>query len=98
MWPFSRPALLIPLAWWAMYLVNRWRVVNPVLGLIDQVAEKAGYYPVPAKQPAAQVAVKPAPVPQPLPEPKAFPQPLMPHPGDEEIDFDEARRLRRVGL
>ena len=51
MWPFSRPAVLIPLAWWAMYLVNRWRVGRPVLGLIDAAAEKAGFYPVPAKQP-----------------------------------------------
>ena len=44
-WPFSRPALLIPLAWWGMYLVNRWRVVNPALGLIDAAAEKPGFYP-----------------------------------------------------
>ena len=46
MWPFSRTAVLIPLAWWAMYAVNRWRVSIPVLGLIDEVAEKSGYYPV----------------------------------------------------
>ena len=26
LWPFSRPAVLIPVAWWAMYLVNRRRV------------------------------------------------------------------------
>lgn len=88
MWPFSRPALLIPLAWWGMYLVNRWHVVNPVLGLIDQVAEKAGYYPVPAKQPAA-AAPKPAVESKPQPAPQALPQPLVPAPGDEEIDFDE---------
>ncbi|MCC6424584.1 MAG: glycosyltransferase [Phycisphaerales bacterium] len=50
-WPFCRPALLIPLAWWTMYLVNKWRVSRPVLGLIDEAAEKAGFYPVPA-QPA----------------------------------------------
>jgi hypothetical protein len=52
-WPFCRPALLIPLAWWTMYLVNKWRVSRPVLGLIDEAAEKAGFYPVPA-QPAEQ--------------------------------------------
>lgn len=45
-WPFSRPAVLIPLAWWAMYLVNRWKVSGPVLGLIDAVAEKTGFYPI----------------------------------------------------
>lgn len=51
MWPFSRPAILIPLAWWTMYLVNRWRVFQPVLGLIDEAAEKAEFYPVPARPP-----------------------------------------------
>src|SRR5262249_8903751 len=38
MWPFSRPAVLIPLAWWTMYCINRWRVSSPVLGLIDAAA------------------------------------------------------------
>jgi glycosyltransferase involved in cell wall biosynthesis len=47
LWPFSRPAVLIPLAWWAMYLVNRRRVTAPVLGLIDHAAEQAGYMPLP---------------------------------------------------
>jgi hypothetical protein len=42
-WPFSRPAVLIPLAWWTMYLVNRWRVSGPVLGLIAETAERAGF-------------------------------------------------------
>ena len=46
LWPFSRPAVLIPLAWWTMYCVNRWKVSNPVLGLIDAAAEDAGFYPV----------------------------------------------------
>ena len=46
LWPFSRPAVLIPVGWWAMYLVNRRRVSAPVLGLIDAAAEKAGFYPV----------------------------------------------------
>jgi hypothetical protein len=46
MWPFSRTAVLIPLTWWTMYLINRWQVATPVLGLIDEVAEKYGYWPV----------------------------------------------------
>ncbi|HTW93969.1 MAG TPA: glycosyltransferase [Tepidisphaeraceae bacterium] len=59
-WPFSRPALLIPLVWWTTYLVNRHRVTPPMLGLIDQAAERAGFMPLPvasapASQPAAEV-------------------------------------------
>ena len=50
MWPFSRAAVLIPLAWAAMYAINRWRVSVPVLGMIDEAAEKAGFYPVPTKK------------------------------------------------
>ena len=50
MWPFSRTAVLIPLTWWAMYVVNKWQVSRPVFGLIDEVAEKAGFYPVFPKQ------------------------------------------------
>ena len=46
MYPFSRIAVLLPMTVWAMYLVNRWRVSNPVLGLIDEVAEKSEFYPV----------------------------------------------------
>ena len=42
-WPFSRTAVLIPLAWWSMFLVNKWRVSQPVMGLIDEAAESAGY-------------------------------------------------------
>lgn len=59
-WPFSRTAPLIPLAWWTMYLINKWRVSNPVLGLIDESAEAAGFYPVPT-QPAQQPASEPRP-------------------------------------
>jgi hypothetical protein len=63
LWPFSRPAVLIPVAWWAMYLVNRQRVSAPVLGLIDHAAEKAGFYAVPAepgkKEAAADEGPKP---------------------------------------
>jgi hypothetical protein len=67
LWPFSRPAVLIPLTWWAMYLINRWAVATPVLGLIDQVAQEAGYWPVPAKKPdKAKQASEP--LPQPLAE------------------------------
>ncbi len=54
LWPFSRPAVLIPLAWWAMYLVNRRRVTVPVLGLIDHAAEQAGYIPLPPEPAPAQ--------------------------------------------
>jgi len=49
MWPWSRPAVLIPLVWWAMYLVSRRRVTGPILGLIDAAAAEAGYYPVPTR-------------------------------------------------
>jgi O-antigen biosynthesis protein len=54
-WPFSRTAVLIPLAWWAMFLVNRRRVTIPVLGMLDEVAERSGYYPIPA-EPTTAVA------------------------------------------
>ena len=27
-------------------MINKWRVSRPVFGLIDEVAEKAGFYPV----------------------------------------------------
>jgi glycosyltransferase involved in cell wall biosynthesis len=62
LWPFSRPAVLIPLIWWAIYLVNRWRVARPVLGLVDAAAEHAGFYPIPThpvEKPVVAVA-KPA--------------------------------------
>jgi glycosyltransferase involved in cell wall biosynthesis len=51
LWPFSRPAVLMPLAGWAMYLYNKYRVSRPVLGLIDEAAEKVGFWPVPTKPP-----------------------------------------------
>jgi len=50
LWPFSRPAVLIPMAVWTVFLVSRWRVTGPILGLIDEVAEKSGYFPVPEKK------------------------------------------------
>jgi hypothetical protein len=66
LWPFSRTAVLIPLAWWSMYVVNRWHVTGPVLGMIDSVAEKAGFWPVPTEpvvEEKAQVAPEAAPAP-----------------------------------
>jgi glycosyltransferase involved in cell wall biosynthesis len=60
-WPFSRPAVLIPVAWWAMYLVNRRKVSAPVLGLIDAAAEHAGYYPVGAEKKRPAPAAQPEP-------------------------------------
>jgi hypothetical protein len=45
--------VLIPLAWWSMYAVNRWRVTGPVLGLIDSLAQQMNFWPVPA-QPVAE--------------------------------------------
>ena len=73
MWPYSRTAVLIPLTWWTMYLVNRWRVSVPILGLIDEVAEKFGYYPVRANKPdkSLRKAAKPAAAVGPTPEGKA---------------------------
>ncbi|HEY7115650.1 MAG TPA: glycosyltransferase [Tepidisphaeraceae bacterium] len=60
MWPFSRTAVLIPLTWWAMYLVNRWRVGRPIFGLIDEVAERTGFYPVYPKDTPRHEPVKAA--------------------------------------
>ena len=57
LWPFSRTAVLIPVTWWTMYLINRWRVTTPVLGMIDEIAERAGYWPVPAKKNAREVKI-----------------------------------------
>ena len=64
MWPFSRTAILIPLAWWSMYAVNQRRVSAPVLGLIDEAAESAEFYPVPARKPERTEDPK-TPAPQP---------------------------------
>ncbi len=44
LWPFSRPALLIPLVIWTMFLLTRIRTGRPIMGLIDEAAEKAGYW------------------------------------------------------
>jgi hypothetical protein len=49
LWPFSRTAVLIPMAWWTMYSVNKYKVSQPVFGLIDAAAEKAGFIPLAGK-------------------------------------------------
>ena len=54
LWPFSRPAALIPLVMATLYLVNRVRVTRPVLGLIDTVAERLKFVPVPKEQKSGQ--------------------------------------------
>jgi len=72
LWPYSRTAVLIPLAWWSMYLVNRWHVTGPVLGLIDDVAEKAGFWPVPTEP---EPEKKPEAAPAPAAEPAEAPAP-----------------------
>jgi O-antigen biosynthesis protein len=50
LWPYSRPSALIPVVMAALYLVNRVRVVGPVLQLIDDCAEKLNFVAVPRKQ------------------------------------------------
>ena len=71
LWPFSRTALLIPLAWWAMYAVNRWRVSRPIFGLIDQAAEQAGFTPLAGRKPVPRPGVAAAPTTTPAAEPVA---------------------------
>jgi hypothetical protein len=46
LWPFARPVVLIPMICWAMYAYNKAKVVEPVLGLVDQAANDAGFMPV----------------------------------------------------
>ncbi|HEX8916627.1 MAG TPA: glycosyltransferase [Humisphaera sp.] len=67
LWPFSRTAALIPLAWWAMFLYNRWQVSTPVIGMIDEVAERNTYWPVYPKKPEPKGGDE-AGVPQPVRE------------------------------
>jgi cellulose synthase/poly-beta-1,6-N-acetylglucosamine synthase-like glycosyltransferase len=64
-WPFSRPAMLIPLIWWTIYMVSRWRVSRPVMGLIDRAAEKAGFYPVGLSPEPVRPSVPIRPLPEP---------------------------------
>jgi GT2 family glycosyltransferase len=55
LWPYSRPAALIPVVMAAMYLVNRVRILPTVLHLIDDSARKLGFVPVPRKQASSQM-------------------------------------------
>ncbi len=55
LWPYSRPSALIPVVMAALYLVNRVRVVKPVLQLIDDSADKLGFVAVPRKQASSQM-------------------------------------------
>ena len=53
LWPFSRPVALIPVLMATLYVVSRVRVTRPVLGLIDTVAERLKFVPVPRTQKAS---------------------------------------------
>jgi hypothetical protein len=55
LWPFSRPAALIPVVMAAMYLANKVRVTRPVLSLIDSTASDLGFVAVPRKQASSQM-------------------------------------------
>ena len=50
LWPFSRPAALIPIVMATLYLVNRVQVTRPVLGLVDAVADRLKFVAVPREQ------------------------------------------------
>ncbi len=50
LWPFSRPAALIPIVMVTLYLVDRVRVTRPVLALIATCAERLQFVPVPRDQ------------------------------------------------
>ena len=47
-WPFSRPAVLLPFLLVAVYLLNNARVTGPVMAVIDRAASKNGLVPVPS--------------------------------------------------
>ncbi len=63
-WPFSRPAVLIPIVWWSMYLISKQRLLGPVMNVLQQAADEAGLVPVPTdgepieESPTQQAAVK----------------------------------------
>jgi glycosyltransferase involved in cell wall biosynthesis len=82
-WPFSRPALLIPLTWWAMYVANQHRVSRPVLGLIDAAAEAAGFWPV---YPKGSAPAHASPAPEQTPDPEALPKPAVPHADLDDLE------------
>jgi hypothetical protein len=46
-WPFSRPAVLLPIMWVSVYLIAMAGVTDPVMAVIDQAAKKAGLVCVP---------------------------------------------------
>lgn len=50
LWPFSRPAALIPIVMATLYLVDRVRVTRPVLALIATCADRLKFVPVPRDQ------------------------------------------------
>jgi O-antigen biosynthesis protein len=46
LWPFSVPAMFIPLVVWLLYAVTRLRVSRPILSLIANAAGKIDFWPV----------------------------------------------------
>ena len=47
-WPFSRPAVLLPFLPIMVYLRSHSRIVGPVMAVIDRAASKNGLVPVPS--------------------------------------------------
>ena len=47
-WPFSRPAVLLPVMLFSMYLLNTARVSAPVLAVVHKAAQQAGLVGVPS--------------------------------------------------
>ena len=91
LWPFSRSAVLIPVAWWSMYLINRRKVSAPVLGLIDAAAERAGFYPILSSGQKAKPAPKAPPKkPDAVPLPPAIVEPVLAPGLDEDGELSPA--------
>jgi GT2 family glycosyltransferase len=42
LWPSSRPAILLPLVWWSMYLISKQAILSPVVALVHQSAMDVG--------------------------------------------------------
>jgi hypothetical protein len=77
-WPFSRVAILLPLAWSCVYLISKWRIRGPILGLIDTAALKTGFYQVWTTKDAPEPTEDATPPPPPsgnLPEDDDEPEP-----------------------
>lgn len=76
-WPFSRPAVLLPFLLVALYLLNNARVTGPVMALIDRAASKNGLVPVPSSASSSVTAgqdlaeTNPGPAVEPSPPPDA---------------------------